>query len=89
MLTYTEDEILKLCDDPASRDTMRRWLDRGDGIAVYEHSVLGDPNAGHLQFTSYGSAEAQLEMDTPPQRMPDIGSAINWRYQLKGVFRRG
>jgi len=64
-----------------------RWLARGDGVAVYENVELGHPDLGHQQFVSFGSTEAQIPDAFPPQRMPDIGSAINWRYQLVGTYR--
>ena len=64
-----------------------RWLERGDGVAVYENQDFGHPDLGHLQFVSYGSPAAQLETDVPPQRLPDIGNAINWRYQLVFTYR--
>lgn len=67
------------------------WLDRGDGIAVYRNSEIGHPQAGHLKFVSYGSPAAQLEVLTHeelPDRLPDIGDEINWRYTLTGWYRR-
>lgn len=67
--------------------TINRWLARGDGAAVYVNQELGHPMLGHVKITSYGSAEAQLETDEPPQRLPDIGASINWRYQLSGMYR--
>lgn len=74
------------------------WLERGDGIAVYENVELGHPHLGHRQYVSYGGPAAQLEVDelvgpltwdykTPPERLPDIGTAINWRYRLVGYYR--
>jgi hypothetical protein len=74
--------------DPDQQEIVGRWLARGDGIAVYRNEDLGHPEIGHLQFLSFGSHEAQLETDTPPERLPDIGSRINWRYRLAGTYRR-
>lgn len=74
--------------DPDHHATVRRWLDRGDGVAVYRNADLGHPEIGHLQFVSYGSKDAQIESDEPPQKMPDIGGAINWRYQLHATVKR-
>jgi hypothetical protein len=70
-----------------ARTVINRWLARGDGVAVYEHSELGHPSAGHRQYVSFGSPEAQLPDAFPPARMPDIGQSINWRYQLVGTYR--
>lgn len=66
---------------------INRWLARGDGVAVYENVELGHPDAGHRQYVSFGSPEAQIPDAFPPSRMPDIGSAINWRYALIGAYR--
>lgn len=63
------------------------WLERGDGVAVYENADLGHPSLGHKQFVSYGSSAAQLETDVPPQRLPDIGQLVFWRYQLIATYR--
>jgi hypothetical protein len=86
--TYTRDELRELLGDPEDFALIEhRWFNRGDGCAVYENADMGHPELGHLQFVSYGSSAAQLEMDEPPQRLPDIGNRINWRYQLIGVCR--
>jgi hypothetical protein len=63
------------------------WLGRGDGVAIYENADLGHPEVGRLKLVSFGSRAAQLETDDPPQRLPDIGTDINWRYVLKGTYR--
>lgn len=81
-------EEMQLPDDPETLETVNRWLARGDGIAVYENQDMGHPELGHRQFLSYGSSDAQLETNEPPIRLPDIGGAINWRYQLIGVYRK-
>lgn len=66
------------------------WLRRGDGIAVYENQALDSAQYGHRQYVSFGSPAAQLEVlnaSELPVRLPDIGSAINWKYQLVGWYR--
>jgi hypothetical protein len=83
----TETELFELLD-PQHHDTVRRWLERGDGVAVYQNVALDSANAGHRQFVSFGSEAAQLEVEEPPTRLPDIGGAINWRYQLEATVRR-
>lgn len=90
--TLTAPEVIKrlapdASDAGATIAILNRWLDRGDGIAIYENQDLGHPELGHVQFLSYGSPAAQLETEEPPVRLPDIGGAINWRYQLVGVYR--
>jgi hypothetical protein len=73
--------------------SFKDWLARGDGVAVYEDQYLGGANYGHKKFVSFGSHEAQLEVDQsglrglPPQRLPDIGNTVNWRYVLIGFHR--
>lgn len=64
-----------------------RWVDRGDGAAVYENHELGHPDLGAPKIASFGSPAAQLETDDPPKRLPDIGNQINWRYQLVATYR--
>lgn len=66
--------------------TVSKWTERGDGAAVYENHDLGHPDQGLCKIVSYGSEKAQLEVTVPFDTLPDIGSAINWRYQLVGVF---
>lgn len=84
--TFTRDEARALV--PAQHHAqVNRWLARGDGIAVYSNHEIGHPDLGHRQFVSFGSAAAQLETSTPPDRLPDIGTRINWRYWLDGVYR--
>jgi len=65
-----------------------KWLERGDGVAVYENQDPGSANVGHKKFCSFGSPAAQLEQSEPPQRMPDIG-ALNWAYRLVASYRIG
>ena len=66
-------------------DLFDRWVARGDGVAVYENHDFNSRYLGDRQYVSYGSPAAQLEVTAPPVTMPDIGSAINWRYQLVAV----
>jgi hypothetical protein len=84
MKMLTKDELDL---DPELYPQVNKWLERGDGIAVYENHDFGSATMGHRQFVSYGSPSAMLEVDVPPQRLPDIGNAINWRFQLIGVYR--
>jgi hypothetical protein len=81
---FTKEE-LKL--DPQFFEQVNVWLSRGDGIAVYENVELGHPHLGHRQFISYGGPAAQITSAEPPLRMPDLGNAINWRYQLVGTYK--
>ena len=87
----TERELWEMLS-PAIREnarrTITRWLERGDGCAVYENKDLGSSSVGHKKFVSYGSQAAQLEMGAPPKKLPDIGGQINWRYQLIGTCQR-
>ena len=67
---------------------MNAWLTRGDGIAMYENQDMGHRELGDKRFVSFGSTAAQLETDTPPDRLPDgIGGTINWRYGLIGTYK--
>lgn len=68
-------------------DQVNVWLARGDGVAVYENVALDHSELGCRQFVSFGGPDAQLEVDEPPTRLPDIGDKINWPYQLRGTYR--
>lgn len=90
---WTEQQLTDYLDsqgDPEWRDqTMAligRWLERGDSAAIYENHDLGHPEMGSCRIASYGSAAAQLEMSYPPDRLPDIGNQINWRYVLIATY---
>lgn len=89
---FTMDELLDIIreefDDRATViQQMSGWLERGDGVAVYRNEAFDHSQFGHRQFTSYGSPAAQIETAEAPVRMPDIGGAINWPYQLEGTYR--
>jgi hypothetical protein len=74
---------------PDVMEKVARWLARGDGAAVYENHDLGHPDVGACQVVSYGSPAAQLETAEPPERLPDIGGRIGWRYTLIGTYKNG
>jgi hypothetical protein len=59
------------------------WLQKRKGVAVYRNSDLGHPQVGAVKMCSYGTPEAQIEGDHPPDRLPDIGGEINWRFVLE------
>lgn len=103
MKIYDTQELLSIIkeefpDDHPSPDVLtdievvtkiNRWLERGDGVAVYQNEDLGHYELGKRQLVSFGSSEAMLEVEDPPKRLPDIGGNINWRYQLQGIYRGG
>jgi len=84
MTPLTKDELQL---DSVYYQVVNKWLARGDGIACYENVEFGSPDMGHRKCVSFGSKSAQIETDIPPVRMPDIGSDINWRYHLVGVYK--
>ena len=76
MTKVNREQIAEMMDESVRERNMAaisRWLDRGDGCAVYENQDLGHPERGHRKFASFGSPEAQLEVDYPPEQLPDIG----------------
>jgi len=94
MITFTDETFSAYVQEryedgaPQVMATVGRWLARGDGAAVYENHDLGSRDVGAPQIVSFGSPAAQLETAEPPATLPDIGGAINWRYQLVGTYRR-
>lgn len=92
--TWTKEELALFIADRYGVDQFAQiwaqiggWIQRGDGAAIYTNADLGSPNVGEPRIASYGSAQAQLEGDTPPQRLPDIGNVINWRFWLDATYR--
>ena len=85
----TEEALMTLIEGQENQTIVRRWLDRGDGCAVYVNAAFDHSQFGHRKFVSFGSSAAQLETDVPPQRLPDIGNTINWPYVLESTVRRG
>lgn len=97
---YTRDELAETLDNlfsepeyadlvAAARESVNRWIGRGDHVAVYENHDFGSLWAGEKRLVSFGSPTAQLEVETVeelPSRLPDIGGAIGWRYLLIGVY---
>lgn len=82
------DEILREEElPPQAFAWVERWLARGDGVAIYCNELLGDSQLGTRQIMSYGSPAAQLEVDEPPETLPDIGQRINWRFRLEATYR--
>ena len=84
---FTLLQVLEMLDEE-HHPTIRKWLDRGDGVAVYQNVAFDSGDFGHKKFVSFGSKAAQLETDDPPTRLPDIGGQINWKYQLVGTYRK-
>ncbi len=88
MNAYLDRQYYDDADAAGIRTTINRWLERGDGAAIYENQELGHPGLGEARIVSYGSTLAQLE-GLPSERLPDIGTSINWRYGLVGTYRGG
>lgn len=83
----TEQELFDLLD-PEHHALVNGWLERGDGVAVYRNQAMDHSEHGSRQFVSFGSPKAQLEVEEPPARLPDIGGRINWPYSLEAKVRR-
>jgi hypothetical protein len=86
MKTFTSDEIKEILD-PQFWPVINGWLGRNDGVAVYRNEAMDSIGHGERQFVSYGSELSQLETKEPPERLPDIGGKINWRFRLEGIYR--
>jgi hypothetical protein len=71
---------------PVELELVNQWLEDGKGVAIYENVDLGHPELGHRQYVTFGTPRAQVG-EVAPERLPDIGDAINWRYMLVGTYR--
>ncbi len=58
-------------------DALQQMRQHGGQWAVYENHDLGHCDLGHLQFLKFGPG---CTFETPPERMPDTETHINWRY---------
>lgn len=91
MRTLTFQEFCDLLDEAGFPDdvwtSFDAWFARGDGAAIYVNHDLGSPEVGQIRIASYGSEVAQIESPEPPDRLPDIGGQINWRWVLEAVYR--
>lgn len=86
MNEINEGALFELIDEE-HHATVKGWLSRGDGVAVYRNEAFDSSMHGGRKFVSFGSKKAQIEDDLPPKRLPDIGGQINWAYQLEGIVR--
>lgn len=78
-------------ESEAMLSQVRKWVERGAGVAVYVNQALDSSRLGDAKYLSFGDDEAALPPDKcldrgfPPQRLPDFGAEINWAYQLEAV----
>lgn len=80
-------ELTEALGEIGALEQANGWLARGDGIAVYEGHAFDRSDFGERRYVSFGSTAAQLEVEQPPQTLPDIGNQINWAFQLIGTYR--
>ncbi len=84
--TLTEADLKNLLPE-GSWPQVKVWLDRGDGVAVYQNTALDSAGMGDRRFVSFGSGAALLVDAEPPTLLPDIGGQINWKFQLEATHR--
>ena len=88
VLFVDEEDGEELLADAAQK--VNRWIERGDSVAVYENLDLSSIGLGEPRIVSWGSPEAQIEVERVedlPTRLPDgIGGDINWRFVLVGIY---
>jgi hypothetical protein len=85
LVSYVEEQYGENSTDTIQ--IIERWLQRGDGAAIYTNHDLGSASVGEPRIVSYGSPAAQLEVSEPPEQLPDglPAGAINWRFRLEAV----
>ena len=87
MKSFTGPELSAMIG-AANMPIVQRWLDRGDGVAVYRNHDFGATMFNCTVMMSYGSPAAQIEAAEPPEQMPDTGMfGTPWAYRLEGVAR--
>jgi hypothetical protein len=86
VIELRKEELVGILPD-GSLAAIERWLARGDGVACYQNMAMDSSQHGHRKFVSFGSKEAMLETDTPPDRLPDTETMIHWAYQLVSTYR--
>jgi len=85
---FTKSEMEETVSTPPGvTEKINTWLARGDGVAVYENMAMDSTTFGARVFLSFGSLEAQLDVEHPPDRMPDIPEPFGWKYCLQGTYR--
>jgi hypothetical protein len=67
--------------DPLSLELVNQWLESGTAVAVYENVDLGHPECGHRKYLTTRTFKGEV-----PERLPDWGDQINWRYMLVGTY---
>jgi hypothetical protein len=70
-----------LGDSAVHPESLAKMRERGGTWAAYQCHDLGHADMGQLQFLKYG---ALCTIKTPPDRLPDTRTRINWRYLLVG-----
>lgn len=69
--------------DKSCAPIFTKFLERGDGIAMYKNQAMDSKDYGRLVCMSFGSSAAQIESTTPPEKMPDTGQfSTPWAYTL-------
>lgn len=65
--------------------TIRKWIDRGDMVLVYENKEIGNPNLGHLIIMPCDASQRPLVKIG--DRAPDTSAGMGWRYGLIACTR--
>lgn len=78
----------------STMETIGKWIERGDGVAIYQCQALDRSQLGDRTFLSFGSPNAMLEVESAsdlPSIAPNIGSNLFnlWGYCLEGYYRSG
>jgi hypothetical protein len=73
----------------AALRVIQRWVERGDGVAVYRCRELGRTSAPFRTTVSYGSAQSQIptEARVPPTALP-VNVPLQWSYSREAVLLR-
>ena len=70
-----------LGEDKIHTKALATMRERGGSWAAYQNHAMDSSGLGHLKFLQYGE---DCTFVSPPQKLPDMPSEINWMYVLVG-----
>lgn len=70
--------------EKAHPDALAAMKARGGRWAAFQNHAMDSNQLGHLRFIKFGPGCTFESADALPERHPDTGDCIGWRYLLVG-----